>query len=259
GALGFVWLIFWLLLYHLPEQHPLITQEELQLVRKAATSNATQGGKAKLTTLLRAPQTLGLLLARFLSDPVWWFYLFWLPKYLVEQRHFSLVQMGMLAWLPYLSADLGSFGGGILSGWLVSRGWDPLRARRAVLLPFAALMALSYFVPYVPSSGALAIISIVTFAHMGWKTNLMTITNDIYPVRLVGSVSGVIAFGSGLGGTLFTGLTGQIVQHYSYAMIFLVMCFLHPISWLIVHWLVREPLQMPVSTEGPSYAPPRPA
>ncbi len=121
GALGFVWVIFWLLLYHLPEQHPFITPEELALVQNANRSTANRAGPPKLSLLLRAPQTRGLLLARFISDPVWWFYLFWLPKYLVEQRHFSLVKMGLLAWLPYLTADLGSFGGGIFSGWLVSR------------------------------------------------------------------------------------------------------------------------------------------
>ena len=254
GALGFIWLVGWLIIYHLPENHPYITPEELTLVRKGLADTAAFGGSAdstkpKLSVILRQPQTCGLLAARFISDPVWWFYLFWLPKYLVEQRHFSIVEMGMLAWLPYLTADLGSFGGGLASGWLVRRGWQPLAARKVMLLPFALIMPISYFVPYVPTAGALAIISVVTFAHMGWKTNLMTITNDIYPARVVGSVSGVIAFGSGLGATLFTSMTGQIVQHYSYSVIFLIMCLLHPVAWLLVRWLVREPLQIPVSPE----------
>lgn len=254
GALGFIWLAGWLIIYHLPENHPYITPEELTLVRKGLADTAAFGGSAdstkpKLSVILRQPQTCGLLAARFISDPVWWFYLFWLPKYLVEQRHFSIVEMGMLAWLPYLTADLGSFGGGLASGWLVRRGWQPLAARKVMLLPFALIMPISYFVPYVPTAGALAIISVVTFAHMGWKTNLMTITNDIYPARVVGSVSGVIAFGSGLGATLFTSMTGQIVQHYSYSVIFLIMCFLHPVAWLLVRWLVREPLQIPVTPE----------
>ncbi len=254
GALGFLWLIGWLILYHLPESHPYITPDELALVRKAVAGNAEPSGatgvaRPSLTSLLRQPQTLGLLAARFISDPVWWFYLFWLPKYLVEQRHFSIVEMGMIAWLPYLTADLGAFGGGLASGWLVGRGWQPLAARKVLLLPFALVMPVSYFVPYVPAAGAIAIISLVTFAHMGWKTNIMTITNDIYPARVVGSVSGVIAFGSGVGGILFTTMTGQIVQHYSYSLIFLIMCFLHPIAWILVRWLVREPLQLPAPIE----------
>ena len=243
GALGFIWLAGWLFFYYTPDNHPRITEVELALVRQAAPQPSPSSAKPSIHSLLRAPQTRGLLLARFISDPVWWFYLFWLPKYLVEQRHFSMVEMGMLAWLPYLTADLGSFGGGILSGWLVSRGWEPLAARKAMLMPFAMMMPVSYFVPYVSSAGAMAIISLVTFAHMAWKTNLMTITNDIYPARVVGSISGVIAFGSGLGGILFTSLTGQIVEHGSYSVIFLIMCFLHPVAWIIVRWLVREPLK----------------
>jgi ACS family hexuronate transporter-like MFS transporter len=243
GALGFVWLAAWLLFYRLPQNHPWITPEELALVR-AGTGAAKPSVKISRTELLRKRQTWGLLISRFISDPVWWFYLFWLPKYLVEQRHFSIVQMGMLAWMPYLTADLGSFGGGIASGWLVKRGWEPLRAREAMLLPCALLMPLSLLVPWGSALVAMVVICIVTFAHMAWKTNLMTITNDIYPVGVIGSVSGMIAFGSGVGGTLFTNLTGQVVQHYSYTAIFIIMGFLHPIAYVIVRWLVREPLEV---------------
>ncbi len=173
---------------------------------------------------------------------MWWFYLFWLPKYLVDERHFSLVHMGMLAWLPYLTADLGSLGGGLASGWLVKRGWEPLRAREVILLPCALLMPLSLLIPSSSAAIALVIISVVTFAHMAWKTNLVTISNDIYPVGVIGSISGIIAFGSGVGGTLFTNMTGQVVQHYSYTAIFAIMAFLHPVAYVLVRWLVREPL-----------------
>jgi ACS family hexuronate transporter-like MFS transporter len=244
GALGFAWLAAWLLFYRLPEKHPWITPEELALVRGGAGKPKGAGLEAKLSRseLLRKRQTWGLMISRFVSDPVWWFYLFWLPKYLVEQRHFSIVQMGMLAWLPYLTADLGSLGGGIASGWLVKRGWEPLRAREAMLLPCAALMPLSLLVPGGSALTAMIVICIVTFAHMAWKTNLVTISNDIYPVSVIGSVSGMIAFGSGVGGTLFTNLTGQVVEHYSYNAIFFIMGFLHPIAYVIVRWLVREPL-----------------
>ena len=136
----------------------------------------------------------------------------------MDQRGFSIVEMGMLAWLPYLCADLGSITGGLISGFLVKRGWTVLKARSSVMLSFALLMPLSIVIAYTPSRFvAVVMICIVTFSHMAWKTNLMTITNDIYPVRIVGSVSGIIAFGSGLGGALFTSLTGYVVQHFSYA------------------------------------------
>src|SRR3569623_1829715 len=96
--------------------------------------------------LLRLPQTRGLLLARFLSDPVWWFYLFWLPKYLVDQRGFTLVQVGLFAWLPYLCADLGSVSGGRVSGFLIPRSSSPLQARLRTMLPCALLMPLSVLI-----------------------------------------------------------------------------------------------------------------
>ena len=202
--------------------------------------------------LLRYPQTWGLFWARFFSDPVWWFYLFWLPKYLVEQRGFTMMEMGMLAWLPYLTADLGSLAGGLISGYLLRRGWAAIRARAAGMLPFAMLMPLSVVIAFTPSRAiTLLLISIVTFAHMAWKTNLQTLTNDIYPVRVVGSVSGIAAFGNGLGGALFTFLTGQIVQHFSYNAIFVIMGFMHPIAFGIVRLLVRERIGDP-SADGRS-------
>ncbi len=228
GALGFVWLAAWLAIYRVP---PL----------SAATAKQE---RASWASLLQYPQTWGLLLGRFLSDPVWWFYLFWLPKYLVEKRGFTIVEMGMLAWMPYLSADLGAIFGGLYSGYLIKRGWSVLAARSAGMWPFAALMPVSIWIAYTPSRvTALALICLVTFAHMAWKTNIMTITNDIYPLRVVGSVSGIVAFGNGVGGTLFTMLTGVIVQHFSYNVIFIMMGFMHPIAYLLFRALVRKPIE----------------
>lgn len=235
GAIGLLWLVVWLHLYRLPASSQEGTPQEPQRIA--------------WLDLLRLPQTWGLFWSRFLSDPVWWFYLFWLPKYLVEQRGFSMAQIGLLSWLPYLSADFGSIFGGLFSGWLVKRGWSPLRARMAGMWPFALLMPLSILIPYTPSAvTALAVISLVTFAHMAWKTNQNTVTNDIYPVNVVGSVSGIAAFGNGLGGAAFTWLTGQVVQHFSYNAIFFIMGFLHPAAYLVFFLLVRKPIAAPLGS-----------
>jgi ACS family hexuronate transporter-like MFS transporter len=225
GAVGLVWLIGWQWIYPQPQAAPSQTGKHIGWLE-----------------LLHLPQTWGLLLSRFLSDPVWWFYLFWLPKYLVDKRGFTMTEVGLLAWLPYLTADLGSISGGLMSGWLVKRGWPTLSARQAGMWPFALIMPLSVAIPFVSSSLALAIISIVTFAHMAWKTNQMTVTNDLYPVSVVGSVSGLTAFGNGLGGALFTWMTGQIVQHFSYDVIFIIMGFLHPAAYIVFRLLVRRPV-----------------
>ncbi len=241
GAAGFVWVGLWLFFYHLPKNHPRVTDAERTLVESALAH--PPAGKVPWISLLRYRQTWGLLLGRFFSDPVWWFYLFWLPKFLVDKRGFSMDQVGMLAWMPYLSADAGAIVGGVLSGHLVKRGWPVLSARSASMWPFALLMPLSLLVPYAPSNTAvLAIICVVTFAHMAWKTNIMTITNDLYPAHVVGSLAGIVAFGNGLGGTLFTWLVGWIVQYYSYDAIFIIMGFMHPTAYLVFRHLVREPV-----------------
>jgi len=243
GSLGFVWLALWLAIYYPPDRHPRITDEERAYVLADAPAATAAAAKVRWQDLLKYPQTWGLLLARFFSDPVWWFYLFWLPKYLVEQRGFTMAEMGMLAWMPYLAADAGALAGGWVSGRLVARGMDPLRARMAVMLPFAMVMPLSLAVNHAPTrTMTLALICVVTFSHMAWKTNQATLTNDVFPKPLIGTVSGILAFGNGLGGTLFTWMTGHVVQWFGYEAIFILMSVLHPLSYFIVRRLVRQPL-----------------
>ncbi len=224
GILGLIWLIPWNFICTAP-----------RIANRAVARRWPE--------LLGFRQTWGLFFARFLSDPVWWFYLFWLPKYLVEQRGFNMVQVGMLAWMPYLSADIGSIFGGLLSGWLVKRQWAPLRARTACMVPFALAMPVSIGIASTPSATlALALICLVTFCHMAWKTNLMTVTNDAYPSAVVGSVAGIAAFGNGLGAALFTSLAGYLVQHFSYRIVFVLMGFMHPAALVLFVCMVRKPV-----------------
>ena len=242
GGLGFVWLVFWLLLYHSPDKHPRITDAERALVL-AETVPTAQANSVSWRQLAQYPQMWGLMAARFVSDPVWWFYLFWLPKYLVEQRGFTMVEMGMLAWIPYLSADLGALFGGWLSGRLVARGRSVLSSRFSVMLPCALLMPVSLAIHHAPSRAVtIALICVVTFAHMAWKTNQNTLTNDLFPKHLIGATSGLLAFGTGLGGTLFIWMTGHVVQGYGYGAIFIIMGLLHPVSYLITRRFVRQPI-----------------
>lgn len=226
GAAGFLWLIGWLLVYKSPPQ----PQETI-----AAKP------KANPVELLKQPETWALLLSRFVSDPVWWFYLLWLPKYLADRRGFSIADIGRLAWMPYLAADIGALAAGMFTGWLISRfGMPVIRARSIGMLPFAAMMPLSLLIPGATTDAALAIICVVAFAHMAWKTNLQTVTNDVFPLHVVGTVAGIIAFGSGLGGSLFTWLTGWIAGNVSYDAIFVIMGFLHPIAFVIFRLILRR-------------------
>jgi ACS family hexuronate transporter-like MFS transporter len=175
------------------------------------------------------------MFGRMLTDPVWYFYLFWFPKYLTDARHLSLVEVGRIAWLVYLAADFGCLLGGYLSGVLIKRGVVPVRSRIWVMTLAAVLLPLS---PLINTAStplmAVSIASIAAFAHLAWQISLSTIIVDIYPKPLVGTVFGLVAAGSGFGGMLSTNLVGRAVTYYSYAPIFIVMGVLHPIAYLFI-------------------------
>jgi MFS transporter, ACS family, hexuronate transporter len=237
GLMGFVWLAVWLILYRLPSEHPRVSPAERDYILGGRTDLSHP--RIPYRTLLRMPAVWGLLLSRIFADPVWWFYLFWLPKYLSDVRHFSLAEIGLFAWMPYLAADLGSLFGGWASGQVIVRtGRTPVDSRCRTMIPFALCMPLGIAVNYLPSTPALALICLVTFSHMAWKTNLMTMTNDIFPVSVVGSAAGVVGLGSGLAGAISTPLVGRVVDAFGYQGVFWVMGILHPIAMTIVLVLV---------------------
>lgn len=243
GLFGIVWLIPWYALYYSPAQHPRITAEELELIRGSQITSSTSNAepKVKWLDLLRHRETWGLLLSRTISDPVWWFYLFWLPKYLTESRGMTMKAMSEVIWIPYLASDIGSILGGWYSGFLVSRNWKILSARNLVMLWSALAMPLGIVIVFTRSQvAALALMCVVLFAHMSWKTNLMTLTIDIFPRRVVGSVAGIVATGSGLGATVFTGFVGSIIKNYSYTPIFIGMGFMHLLAYLVVRGTIRR-------------------
>ena len=242
GSLGLVWVTLWWLLYHPPDKHPRITEAERAIVLAEPRPSA-EASAVSWRQLARYPQMWGLMASRFLSDPVWWFYLFWLPKYLVEQRGFTMIEMGMLAWIPYLAADLGALFGGWMSGRFIARGKPVLSSRLSVMMPCALIMPVSLAIHHAPSrTMTIALICVVTFAHMAWKTNQNTLTNDLFPKHLIGATSGLLAFGTGLGGTLFTWMTGHVVHGFGYGAIFIIMGLLHPVSYLITRKFVRQPM-----------------
>ena len=211
GALGFGWLILWRLFYEAPERHPAITPEELTLLQRDQPTARTFGW----LELLKFRQTWAIILARFLADPVWWLYITWLPLYLYNVRGFSLKQIGLFAWVPYVSAAAGSLFGGWLSGYLIRRDWSVNKARKLVVVIGALLMSSGILAATAESAMiALAFIGVVLFGFQSFISNVQTLPSDFFPKDAVASVAGLSGFGAGIGAILLTLTTGFVVDHF---------------------------------------------
>jgi ACS family hexuronate transporter-like MFS transporter len=213
GALGFLWLILWRAFYQTPELHSRITPEEFALIR--ADRPPGKGRSQPVRRLLRTRPAWAICLSRFVTDPVWWLYVVWLPLYLFNVRGFSLKQIGMFAWLPYVAADAGSLVGGWWSGWLIARGWPVNRARKFVIVVFGAMMLAGFFAPGARTAlQALAWIAVVLFGFQGWINNVQTLPSDYFADSDVGTIAGLGGVGAGLGAILFTMTTGYVLDRW---------------------------------------------
>lgn len=241
GALGLGWVLLWLLFYKTPERHPTITKEEYALVRK---NRIESSAAPRLRGLLRYRQVWAIVLARFLTDPVWWLYITWLPLYLYNVRGFSLKEIGLFAWVPYLAADAGSLLGGWMSGFFIARGWTANKARRTVILAGTLLMSAGGLAATAKGPmTALFFIAVVLFGFQGWIGNVQTMPSDFFPERVVGSVAGLGGLGAGVGAILFTLTTGFVVDRYhSYTPILLAAAVL-PVLATVLLLLLGGPIR----------------
>jgi ACS family hexuronate transporter-like MFS transporter len=247
-----LWLVLWLWLYKKPSDHPLITDKERTYLASSMEPINKETTKEKVSEralwgrVFRERFVWQLMLARLLTDPVWYFYQFWMPKYLQSTR--GLDQKGVsIMWMIFLAADLGFLIGGFLSGKLIKRGIVAPSARLWIMLFAAGLVPLSFFVPAMQTvDGVVFIGMIVTFAHTAWLTNLTSLVVDIVPGRILGTAFGVIACGSTLGGILMNQVVAWLIGHSSYNDCFLLMAFLHPLALLIIWGLRRSSIQTSV-------------
>jgi ACS family hexuronate transporter-like MFS transporter len=243
GALGFIWLALWLLFYETPERHRSISSAEFALIKEGQSPAAgmrTIGWRR----LLNCRQVWAILLARFMTDPVWWLYITWLPLYLYNVRGFSLKQIGLFAWVPYVSADAGSLLGGWISGHFIARGWSANRARKGVIVAGALLMTAG--IPAALAQSAmisLAFISVVTFGFQSWINNVQTLPSDFFPEHAVASVAGLGGVGAGAGAILFTLTTGFVVDHFHSYTPVLVVAGLLPALGTMVLFLLGGPVR----------------
>jgi ACS family hexuronate transporter-like MFS transporter len=243
GALGFGWLALWLVFYETPERHARITPEEYALIQK--DRDISKGAPdISWRKLLKYRQVWAIVLARFFADPVWWLYITWLPLYLYNVRGFSLKQIGLFAWLPYVAADAGSLTGGWMSGHLMGRGWNVNRARKTVIVAGMALMSAGILAAMAHSTAAaLALIGVVLFGFQSWINNVQTMPSDFFPERVVASVAGLGGVGAGVGAILFTLTTGFVVDHFHSYTPILVTAGLLPVLGTAALFLLGGPIR----------------
>lgn len=227
GIAGLVWIVPWLFIYRDAEQP------------KAPPWGDNLSGPT-LKTLLTDRNLWLLTVIRMVTDPLWYFFLFWYPKYLSDMRHLSLKRLGNVAWIVYLAADIGSVIGGWASGPLIRRRMQTLHARRTVMTIAASLILLTPLVGLAGSlRGTIAFASVVTFAHMAWLITLGAAVVDLFPQDQVATAFGIIAAGSGLGGLISTQLIAHSLAHSGYIATFCVLGTLHPAA-LVAVYLLRD-------------------
>jgi MFS transporter, ACS family, hexuronate transporter len=235
GAVGLLWLPFWF--WCVPHDGPMRNDAT---AFGARVNTLRIGNKSGLRTVLASSSTWKLMVARGITDPVWYFYLFWFPKYLINARHLTLQQLAHTGWVVYLGAGIGTLAGGLFSGTLIRRNVPVGIAYRYTLLISAALVPLSPLCALVSSSTfAIAIASIIAFAHMSWLVTLTATVVELYPPGLVGKAAGLIAAGSGFGGMLSSEIIAYFVTHGGYTPVFFIMATLHPIALALI-WRIYK-------------------
>lgn len=247
GAVGFIWLIFWWALYKSPEKHSRLSAEELKLIRDDEAVDVET--KTPWLPLFGYRQMWAFAMGKMLTDPVWWFYLFWLPKFL--NKNYGIKGTELIPYLTtvYIIADVGSVGGGWISSALIKRGWTVNRARKLALFVFAFIMPLVTLAYYSPNAWtAVILVGIAAGAHQGWSANLFTLPADLFPKRAVGSVVGIGSCAGALGGILMPLYAGKVLDKNPsyYLPMFVIAGITYLIAWGVIHMLTpkMEPAKM---------------
>ena len=235
GVVGAVWAVWWWRAYYPPERHPRLTAAEREDIADVIAAGRSAEPAPRWLALLQVRQTWGLVMAKFMSDAAWYFYLFWLPKYLYDARGFDIKAVGAFAWIPYAAAGVGCLAGGWLSSWLLTRNLSLNRARKIALGLSAVVMPAVVFIPHVPVGWALAVFSLAYFGQQSWSTLVMILPTDIYPRNAIGSVAGLVGCGGALGGVVFGQLVGMLLDGgFGYGLVFALAGSLHVLAFLLV-------------------------
>lgn len=241
GAIGFIWLLFWLPLYRRPEKHPKVSAAELAHIQSDPPDPPAE--KIPWVRLIPHRQTSAFAIGKYLPDPVWWFYLYWIPGFFREHHKLDLIGSTGPLIVIYVIADIGSIGGGWLSSTFIKRGWTINRARKTAMLICALAVTPIIFASNVKNLWAAALlIGLAAAAHQGWSCNLFTTTSDMFPRRAVGSVVGIGGMAGALGGATMAVATGYILKStgQNYSIVFMIAGTAYLLALAIIHLLAPQ-------------------
>jgi ACS family hexuronate transporter-like MFS transporter len=245
GAISMAWVALWALVYRAPEEHPWMSPAELAQIREGSQELVVleptrETGVWKI--VLGQKSFWGLAIARFLSEPAWQFFTYWIPLYLATERGMKLKEIGYFAWVPFLAGDLGCIFGGMLSPLFMRLRSSVMTARKLSATTCAALMAFAIFIGRAPTPGwAIFFFCIGAFAHQAMSSTLLTLPADLFPKRSVATANGLSGAVGGLGGMLFTVVVGIVITKVGYAPLFVAIAFLDMIGAAVLWGLLREP------------------
>ena len=247
GAMGLLWTAWWRAAYFPPAEHPQLTEQERAKIPLPADPAVTAVTKdIAWLDLLRFKETWGVVTAKFLSDAAWYFYLFWLPKYLYDARNFDIKAVGAVAWIPNAAAGIGCLTGGWFSSRLVRQKFSANAARKLTMGLSVAVMPMILLVTRAPIAWAIAIFSLAYFGQQSWSTLVMVLPTDLFPSSVVGAVAGMVGFGGAIGGIAFGELAGYLLDHgFGYTTVFQLAATFHVIAFLVI--LIAVPKVAPLN------------
>lgn len=248
GALGFIAFFLWIWMYKVPEKHKSVSQEELAYIKSDPIE--PESVKIPWLKLLKHKQAWVFVIGKFITDPIWWFYLFWLPKFLNEKYGLDLAHLGLPLIVIYSMTSIGSIGGGWLSSVFIKHNWTINKGRKMAMLICAICVVPIIFASSVSEWPAVLLIGLAAAAHQGWSANLFTIASDMFPTRAVGSVVGLGGMAGSIGGMLIATAAGIILQLTGhYLLLFLICGFAYLIALLIIQVLVPNLTPVDLSVE----------
>jgi ACS family hexuronate transporter-like MFS transporter len=265
GLIGFIWLFFWWFYYESPQRHKRVSTQELAYITQDSDDSSAETVQVRWLDLVKFRQTWAFIIGKLLTDPVWWFFLFWLPSYFASSFNLDLKKPSLPLIIVYTAATIGSVGGGYLSGYFLNRGWTVNRSRKTAMLLYALCILPIVLTRYATSIWeVVGLLGLAVAAHQAWSANLFTLVSDMFPKQAVSSVVGLGGMAGSVGGLLFPIVVGALLDTYKaagdisigYNYLFVLCGSAYVLAWLCIHLFVptMKPIELNrITAKEPEY------